>query len=125
MTNITQIDMINTTGMGDYRYVCNLNQLDLLSGLEKYPQHIYYILLFALITFTIYIFYLKKKEGWSDFIIIPYLAILTSSFLYLFQTYAIDTNAWTKIEPAFWITTAILISYLIKKNWKKIKEGMK
>lgn len=125
MINITQIDMINTTGRGDPIYVCNLNQLDMLSQLEKYPEQIYYILLFTLISFTIYIFYLKNKEGWKDFIIIPYLATITSAFLYLFQTYNINTEAWGKIEPIFWITTILLTAYILKKNWKQIKEGIK
>jgi len=77
--------------------------------------------LFALLTFTLYIFYFRAR-GVEDFIIIPYLSVITATFLYLFQTYPITQQIYNQYEIYIWVLVIILIIYVTWKHRTDIKK---
>jgi hypothetical protein len=128
--NITTFNSFNATmNHANLKSVCEVDTLKMLESINKTPEFAFWFLVGSIILLTIYLFWIEKSSNaWIEknlkhgFVILPYLLLISSAYLYMFTTYNIDTKAFFKIvEPIIYIIAFALGVKIMWNYWKEHK----
>lgn len=133
ITNNTGFIYNLSTGHADLAGRCQVDAMKVINELEKMPKIAFYFLLAAIILLTLYIFWFERSRNpfiqkylTTGYVVLPYLFLITATYLYLFTTYNIDAKTFFKtVEPILYIIALAFGIKIIYDYWKKHKGEIK
>lgn len=131
--NIIPLETMGIQGSYDAQsYLCTLNQVEMISQLEKMPTYIFYFILACFIAFMLH-FHLEphlKKYKWfsyigeNNFLGLAYVMMGTALTLSFFWTFKIDESKQYIIKIILAVWFVIFLILLIRKlyqNYFKVR----
>jgi len=139
VTNYNGVDILPITqavvGKEQYGYVCTINQINMISQLEKIPNYIFWFLVASFIGFMLH-FYLEpriKNKSWfkylgeEQFLMFSYMMLSVALTFLFFFTFKIDMERFEVVKIVVIVSLILMALWIAKRVYqyyvdKKAKE---